>query len=162
MNSILNVVTFGAVGDDQTDNSAALQRALDAGAGSGATVFVPPGRYRSGTLFIRSDTTLELAAGATLVGPTEWSGFIPVRNVDASEPWERDRRHFVVIQDAERVTLRGRGMIDGQGWRWSARTAAPACSGPTTTPPAPAPSTPSGAATCRDGGPPPPRRPRCR
>ena len=45
-----NVKTYGAVGDEATDDSAAFQAALDAATNSsGGAVYVPPGRYRLGT-----------------------------------------------------------------------------------------------------------------
>ncbi len=123
--TIINVRDLGARGDDQTDNTTAIQQALDRASEQSATVLVPPGRYRSGTLFVRSDTTLELTAGATLVGPTRWEQFIPVVSPNPEAEWERVRRHFLVVQDAERVTIKGRGTIDGQGWHWCDAGATP-------------------------------------
>lgn len=46
----LDVCEFGAVGDAQTDNTAALQRALDAAAALQGTVWVPPGVFCTGAL----------------------------------------------------------------------------------------------------------------
>lgn len=42
---VLNVQVFGAAGDGVADDTAALQRAIDS-VGTGATVWLPPGRYR--------------------------------------------------------------------------------------------------------------------
>ena len=42
---VLNIRTFGAVGDGATDNTAAIQRAIDEAARRGGIVFVPPGRW---------------------------------------------------------------------------------------------------------------------
>lgn len=44
---IVNVLDFGAIGDGVTDDSAAIQAAVDAGAGS--TVYFPEGTYRLAT-----------------------------------------------------------------------------------------------------------------
>ena len=59
---------FGAVGDGKTFDTAAIQNALDACAGTGGTVTFPPGTYLSQPLTLHTRTTLDLAAGATLVG----------------------------------------------------------------------------------------------
>lgn len=54
-----NVRDFGAVGDGATDDTAALQRAIDAAAPAGGVVFVPPGKYLcAGNLTIHASVTL--------------------------------------------------------------------------------------------------------
>jgi hypothetical protein len=84
----LDVRTFGARGDGVTDDTAALQRALDAGAGG--VVRVPPGTYLvhadgardggSGGIAPRSHTRLLLAPGAVLKAmSTSSSDYIVVR-----------------------------------------------------------------------------------
>jgi len=40
-----SVREFGAVGDGKTDDTAAIQRAIDTAAGTGGVVYLPPGRY---------------------------------------------------------------------------------------------------------------------
>ena len=54
-----NIRDYGAVGDGATDDSAAIQSALDAASAAHATVVVPPGTYRVlSTLNVGSDTTI--------------------------------------------------------------------------------------------------------
>src|SRR5437867_1554963 len=48
----LDVRQFGARGDGESDDTAAIQRTIDAAAGG--TVVLPPGTWRSGTLRLRS------------------------------------------------------------------------------------------------------------
>ena len=43
--SVLNIARFGAVGDGATDNTAAIQKAIDAASVKGGVVFVPAGRW---------------------------------------------------------------------------------------------------------------------
>ena len=52
----LDVRQFGARGDGESDDTAAIQRAIDAAAGG--TVVLPPGTWRSGTLRLRSGMRL--------------------------------------------------------------------------------------------------------
>lgn len=111
----LSVTDFGAKGDGRTKDTAALQQALDAAhAAGGGTVLVPPGRYLTGTLIVRSHTTVDLVAGATLLGSPDFSDY--VRLEYPQTPW--GGRHLVVVLDADQVTLRGQGTIDGQGWNF--------------------------------------------
>jgi len=61
----INVKTYGAVGDGATDDTAAIQAALNAVPASGATVMLPAGTYVvSSTLTIDKDNTTFCGAGA--------------------------------------------------------------------------------------------------
>ncbi len=61
----LNVRLFGAKGDDATDDTAAIQRAIDTAGEMQGAVWFPPGQYRCGTLQMRSHTAL--------IGTPTWS-----------------------------------------------------------------------------------------
>jgi hypothetical protein len=68
---VINVKDKGAKGDGKTDDTASIQAAIDAVAGSGGTVLVPDGVYMVNAvakprLSLRDDVTLKLAGGATL------------------------------------------------------------------------------------------------
>lgn len=64
-----NVRDQGATGDGKTLDTAPLQAAINACAGAGGdTVYFPAGTYLSGTLVLKSQVTLHLDAGATLLG----------------------------------------------------------------------------------------------
>ncbi len=65
---VLNVRDFGAVGDGVTDDTAAIQAALDVASANGCTVLVPgPNRtYLASQLVLPYRCTLEIRAGVTL------------------------------------------------------------------------------------------------
>lgn len=63
--TFLDAHRFGATGDGKTDDTAALQRAIDATAEKSGGVFLPPGIYLSGELQIRP--------GIALVGIPAWN-----------------------------------------------------------------------------------------
>lgn len=64
-----DVRTHGAAGDGTTVDTAAIQAAIDACAGSGGgTVVVPAGRFVTGSIVLRSRVELHLRAGAALCG----------------------------------------------------------------------------------------------
>lgn len=54
----LNVRQFGAQGDDVTDDTAAIQQAIDAAAEMQGAVWFPPGQYRCGMLQMRNHVAL--------------------------------------------------------------------------------------------------------
>ena len=61
---------YGLVGDGVTDNTAKLQAALST-CPPGGTVYLPAGRYRSASLFLKSHTTLYLEKGAVILGDND-------------------------------------------------------------------------------------------
>lgn len=73
--SIINVKDFGATGDGTTDDTAAIQDAINSVELSGGTIYLPKGIYKI------SDT-LELLNGVTLLGDGEESTFINMTNGD--------------------------------------------------------------------------------
>jgi hypothetical protein len=111
--STYEITAFGAVPDGETMNTAAIQRAIDAASeAGGGTVLVPPGRYLTGTLFLKSYVTLDLAPGATLLGSQDLADYPEIAR-RGHRP--RAGRHLVVAEGARHVTIRGQGTIDGQG-----------------------------------------------
>ena len=106
MRDRLSVRDHGATGSGETCETEAIQSAIDACAdGGGGTVRVPAGEYLVGSLRLRSDVTLHLDAGATLVASTDESRYGP-----------RDEHLAGLLSavGAENVALEGDGVIDGK------------------------------------------------
>lgn len=114
--TVFDVREFGALGDGRTLDTRALQAAIDSCAVMGGTVLLPAGKYLSGTLHLRSNVTLEIVAGGTLLGSTDIRDY---PSVASPIPTTADIYHtqsLIVGIDLENVSLTGRGTIDGQGW----------------------------------------------
>jgi polygalacturonase len=111
MSDVLSIVDFGAKPD--TLCTQAIQAALDqAGQAGGGTVHVPPGRYISGTIELRSGVTLDLHPAAVLQASDKIDDF-PKRTGDMRN--EQGGRHFVLADGCQNVTLTGGGTLDGNG-----------------------------------------------
>ncbi|OAM87167.1 glycoside hydrolase family 28 protein [Termitidicoccus mucosus] len=118
-----NIRDHGATGDGTTLDTAAFARAIDAAAAAGGgTVYVPPGRYHTGSIRLKSHITLYMEAGATILGSVNPDDYPPAENI-----WrEGDGGHgrasaissLIYAEDAENITITGRGTIDGQGQLW--------------------------------------------
>ena len=107
-----NVKDFGAVGDGVTKDTAAVQKAIDAG----GIVYFPPGTYLCGTLYLKSHGGLHLEAGATLLASPDKADYnaddFCVQN-SFSVKEQSSGGHFIVALEQENVTIEGAGRIDG-------------------------------------------------
>jgi len=113
---LYDVSDYGAKGNGQTLCTEAIQKAIDAcAADGGGTVYLPPGRFVSGTLELKSGVTLRLAAGCTLAGSTNLRDY-PVR-VPAYRSYTDNYtdKSLIYAEKAEQIGITGRGVIDGQG-----------------------------------------------
>ena len=108
------ITDYGAVSDGTTLNTTAIQHAVDRCADSGGgTVEVPPGRYLSGTVELRSRVTLYLHPGAVLIGSPRRedyseTGFVHVNN-HFSEGEGGKSLSLIYADGAEDVSIAGKG-----------------------------------------------------
>jgi polygalacturonase len=119
---IFNVRDYGAAGDGIQLDTRAIQSAIDACAETGGKVILPPGRYLSGTIFLKSHVTLELMAGATLLGSTTLADYPPI--TPDYRFYGNDFSQFSLIygEGLENIALIGLGTIDGQGGAFKVTT----------------------------------------
>ena len=104
---------YGAKGDSITLDTKAIQDAIDAATkDGGGQVLIPPGVYRSGTLFLKDNVTLTVMSGATLLGSENQEDYIAMT-------WghNKDRQpyHFIMGHKAKNIEINGGGTIDGNG-----------------------------------------------
>ena len=100
--SEINSLAFGSDPSGQTLSTNAIQEAIDS-APTGSTVRIPPGHYLAGSLFLKSGLTLLLETGVLLQASPNPLDFEPEQNA------------FLVVENAEDVTIKGGGTLDGSG-----------------------------------------------
>jgi hypothetical protein len=115
---IYNIRDFGAKGDGKTLDTVALQAAIDlCNRDKGGTVLVPAGVFVIGTVELKSNVTLHLAAQGKLLGSADGKQYHAADDIPLSgDATLRDGNvglFFAV--NAENVTVEGPGTIDGQG-----------------------------------------------
>lgn len=123
-----NVKTYGAKGDNKTEDTRAFTYAIQTCQGNG-TVLVPAGKYLLRPLQLLSNTCLVISPNAILIA---WSGVgwqhgwpNSTTSTCHASPYEDPHpiivprlQSFLSAINVENVTIRGGGTIDGQGWRW--------------------------------------------
>ncbi len=110
--SLFSVLDFGAKADGKTISTLAIQKALDATSAAGGTLVFPKGTYLTGTIFIKSNTQIELSAGATILGSTNLKDYTKLTwgHHEDRTPW-----HLIVADKAQNIRIFGQGAINGNG-----------------------------------------------
>ena len=114
----VDVTQFGARPDGATDNTAALQKAIDACAASGGgRVLVPGGGvYKTYTLSLKNGVDLHIDRGATLKGgedPLKYPEFAPTDVWRPERAPRFNRRAMFYTVGQTNVAITGAGTIDG-------------------------------------------------
>lgn len=109
----ININDFGAKGDSSTLNTTAINNAInEAYEKGGGEVVVPPGIYLSGTIFMKDNVTLNILAGATILGSPDIGDYY-------EHTWghnnDRQPYHLVLGLNANNIEICGGGTIDGNG-----------------------------------------------
>ena len=123
-----DITTFGAAGDNKTDNTASIQRAIEACTRKGAATVIPAGGvYMSGPLLLPSHCTLQIEPGATLIASPDYrtwpndthNNWCHTTPYEAKSPvYVPQLANFLYTFNSSNVTVTGGGVVDGQGWRW--------------------------------------------
>ncbi|NOX54332.1 MAG: glycoside hydrolase family 28 protein, partial [Planctomycetes bacterium] len=118
---VVDIRSFGAKPDGKTLCTEAIQAAIDrCAAAGGGTVYLPAGKWLSGTIFLKSRVTLRLASGCVLLGSTDPKHYPEIIPAVRSYTDRYVRQSLIAGEDLDDVAICGRGTIDGNGqaFRW--------------------------------------------
>jgi hypothetical protein len=102
-----NASLFGIKSNGTTLNTTSIQKAIDfiSGNGGGRLVFYV-GRYLTGTIYLKSNVTIQLEEGAILTG--------------SPNPFDYEMNYnwtaLIFALDQKNIGITGKGVIDGQGF----------------------------------------------
>lgn len=109
---IYNICDYGAKGDGKTLNTKAIQAAIDACfKDQGGTVLIPAGNFISGTLELKSNVTIHIAAAGKLWGSPKREDYTAGKGV----PDGNGNIVFLYAVNANNVSIEGKGTVDGNG-----------------------------------------------
>lgn len=121
LGTAFNVNDFIEANDGKTLATDAINRAIEAcSEAGGGTVHFPPGTYESGSIRLKSNITLHLEVGATLLGAQNDIGAYdpPEDNpYDMYQDFGHSHWHNSLIwgEGLENIAITGQGTIDGGG-----------------------------------------------
>ncbi|HUD21763.1 MAG TPA: glycosyl hydrolase family 28 protein [Acidobacteriaceae bacterium] len=110
------ITDFGAVADNKTVNTKAIQAAIDkcASTKKGGVVVVPAGTFRSGAIFLKQGVDLLVEKDGVLKGTTNMDDYPAIQS-----RWEGTEEMYtaslVNAVGVNGLTLSGEGTIDGSG-----------------------------------------------
>lgn len=101
-----SILEYGAVPDGHTLNTRAIQAAIDAVyEEKGGRVVIPPGRYLTGSIVLKTGVALYLESNAQVLGSTDPDDYIKL-----------NRWLALILADGQHhLSITGDGEIDGQG-----------------------------------------------
>ncbi len=104
-----NINDYGAKSDDATDNTKAIQSAIDAAVNAGGgKVVIPTGVYLCGPIQFGNNLELHIESGAILK-------MLPI---DKYPGGTNEGTSFISAADLHDIAITGKGTIDGQGSPW--------------------------------------------
>lgn len=112
----VNVVDFGAVGDGQTMNTVAINKAIESCASlGGGVVVIPPGLWLTGPIIFKSNINLHVEKGALVIFSRNHSDYQIIE--------DPKRDGFMVTppifgSELQNIAITGEGIFDGSGETW--------------------------------------------
>jgi len=122
--NVVSLEEYGVKSSGDAVLTTSLQRAIDdvSTRSDVDTLYVPPGLYRTGTLHMRDNTTVYLAAGAVLRASEDPKDlpFDP-GTFEFFNRTQSIRSRLILFDGVRNSALRGRGELDGMGQRLRAK-----------------------------------------
>lgn len=131
MQNSCTVTDYGAVGDNKTLNTRAIQKCIaschDRYPNHSIVVIFPEGVFLTGSFNLTSNTTLYLEEHAVLSGSMNPHHYplckaLPELHLLDNDNAKADKRlqycALVSAYNKENIGIAGQGVIDGQGWPW--------------------------------------------
>ncbi len=119
-----SIIDFGAIANDENDDSEAIQKAITAcNEAGGGKVVVPAGIFFTKSIYLKSNVNLHLVEGAELKFSTIPEDYLPV----VYTRWEgvemMGLKPLIYAYEEENIAVTGKGTLNGQAskeywWPW--------------------------------------------
>ncbi len=110
-----SVADYGARGDGATDDTSAVQKAVDACAAAGEKLVFPAGTFLTGTIVLRDNTAIELSAKAVWKGIARVDAYPMQRPDGFAGRTHAAWRAMLYAEGADHISIGGAGTLDCNG-----------------------------------------------
>lgn len=115
----VDMLKAGAKPDGKVLNTELINQTINRlNVSGGGTLFFPSGTYLTGAIVLKSNITLELEAGATLLFSNNFDHYLPFVEMRYEGVVMKSFSPLIYAVDAENITIKGEGTLDGQGKEW--------------------------------------------
>ena len=117
----INLLEYGVISDGKTLNTNAFKNAInDISNQGGGTLFVPPGKFLTGSICLEDNTYIYLSPGAEVIASPNYDDFIAAESEVVAES---SYRGFIFAKGKKNVGLLGYGTINGNAPAYNAEEA---------------------------------------
>ena len=117
-----NIKNYGAVGDGKAMCSGAIEQAIEKCENcGGGKIIIPPGKWLTGPIHLRSNMELHISKGAEVLFSNNFDDYLPV----VQTRWEGTDCYnyspLIYANNCENIAITGTGKLNGQGeawWHW--------------------------------------------
>lgn len=96
-----------------------IQQAVAEG---GGVIYFPAGDYLTAAIHLQSNITIDIESGATLYFSDVFENYLPFVKMRWEGVFMNSLSPLLYAHEAENITIKGRGKIDGQGHKWWAES----------------------------------------
>lgn len=115
----VDMLKAGAKADGKHLNTTLINNTINRlNAAGGGTLYFPAGTYLTGAIKLKSNITIELEAGATLLFSDNFDDYLPFVEVRHEGVMMNSFCPLLYAVDAENITIKGEGTLNGQGKKW--------------------------------------------
>ena len=112
---VFDVYNYGAAGDGIALDTKAIQAAVDAcSQAGGGKVYLHNGTFRSGTIFLKSNTMLYIEIGTVLLASDDMSDYPVTIPEFHSRVDAYTNKSLIYAEKQENISIQGLGVIEGQ------------------------------------------------
>lgn len=115
----VNMKSAGADDKGKRLNTKLINKTIEnLSAKGGGTLYFPAGKYLTGPIKLKSNITIDLESGAVLLFSDNFDDYLPFVEMRYEGVVMKSFSPLFYAVDQENITIKGRGLIDGQGKKW--------------------------------------------
>ncbi len=115
----INILDIGGKNDGKFKNTAVIKKGIETlSHKGGGTLYFPAGTYFTGPIVMKSNITLYIEAGATLLFSDNYDDYLPYVQMRYEGVAMKSFCPFIYAYGQENIAIIGRGKLDGQGKKW--------------------------------------------